>query len=203
MQGYLLHFLQSVAFVSAHFSSLYLHLYSSFDSVNLCYYFCFQHIWLICFFVSDLLKRMPLEPCALVFYWAQRFPPGHLGYPALCPLVLFSLHCCINISSALFLFLFASKGLGPLPHRSVEFVWKPLYSLSWTMKWHMSLCVAIDSHILQLVFSMAWPTSAKLRPETHKPLKTGTMWNFQASHHSHQLMISFALQISCNNSNVL
>ena len=64
------------------------------------------------------------------------------------------------------------------------------------MKWHMSLYVAIDSHILQIVFSMAWPTSAKLRHRMQKPLKAGTMWNFQASHHSHQLIISFALQIS-------
>ena len=102
----------------------------------------------------------------------------------------------VFISSALFLFLFVCKSMGPLPHRCVEFVWKPVFSLFLTMKWHMSLCVANDSHILWLVFSMAWPACAKLRPETQKPLKAGIMWNFQASHHFHQLIISFALKIS-------
>ena len=66
------------------------------------------------------------------------------------------------------------------------------------MKWHMSQWVAIDNQILWVVFSIAWPTSAKFRPETQNPLKAGTMWNFPASQHSHQLFISFLLQILAN-----
>ena len=51
-----LHYPQSVALVSAHFSSLYLHLYS-FDSVDLCYYFFSAHL------VDFVLCQICLRQC--------------------------------------------------------------------------------------------------------------------------------------------
>ena len=166
---------------------------------------CFLNIGLILFFCIRFAKENVFGTLCLAVLLGTTISSWSFRIScSMFPCAMFSLHCCMNISSALFLFLFVSKSVGPLPRRHVEFVWTPVYSLSWTMKWHMSLCVAIDSHILWLVFSMAWPTSAKWRPETQKPLKAGTMWSCWASHHSHQLIISFAnLHKYCHNSNVL
>ena len=47
---YLLHYLHSVALVSGHFSSLFLDLYSSFDSVHSFYYLLFSKHWVDLFF---------------------------------------------------------------------------------------------------------------------------------------------------------
>ena len=187
-------------FGSGLFSSLFLDLYSSFDSVDLFYHLLFSEHWadfVFVFLCVGLAKENVFGTLHLALLSGTNISSWSFRIScSMFPCAMLSLHCCMNISSALFLFLFVSKSVGPLPCRHVEFVWKPVYSLSWTMKWHMSQCVAIDSHILWLVFSMAWPTSAKLRPEMQKPLKAGTMWNLWASHHSHQLSISFALQIS-------
>ena len=134
---------------------------------------CFLNIGLILsFFLCRICQRECFwNPVSCSFIWDKNFLLviwDILFYVPLCNVFLALLY---EYFSALFLFLFVSKSVGPLPCRGVEFVWKPVYSLSWTMKWYMSLCVAIDSHILQLVFSMTWPTSAKLRPKMQNPWK--------------------------------
>ena len=142
----LLHYLHSVALVSGHFSSFFLDLYSSFDSVDLFYYLLFSEHW-VDFVFFFFCVRFPEENVSgtlcLALLLGTKISSWSFGIScSMFPCAMFSLHCCMNISSALFLFLFVSKSVGPLPHRHVELIWKPVYSLSWTRKWHMSLLTA-------------------------------------------------------------
>ena len=129
----LLHYWHSVALVSGHFSSLFLDLYSSFDSVDLFYYLLFSEHWVD--FVFSLCVRFAEEnvfgTLCLALLLGTKI--SSWSFRISCSMFLcakFSLHCRMNISSALFLFLFVSKSVGPLPHRHVELVWKLVYSLS-------------------------------------------------------------------------
>ena len=94
----LLHYLHSIAWVSGHFSSLFLDLYSS-----LILFTCF----IICFFLNIGL---------ILFFFLCQICGCSWSFGTFCSMfscAMFSLHCCMNISSALFLFLFISKKCWP------------------------------------------------------------------------------------------